>query len=282
MSFVTLEHRGPVGLITMNRPEALNALNDQVLRDLDAVLDQVEADDSILVAVITGAGRSFVAGADIGQMSTLTAAEGKAFGVLGNRVFLKLENLTKPTIAAVNGFALGGGCELSMACDIRVASEKAKFGQPEVGLGITPGFGGTQRLPRLVGSANAMELILTARNINAQRALEIGLVSHVYPAEEMLDRALELADAIAANAQVAVRQSKAAVRRGLQADMATGVAYESEAFGLCFATEDQKDAMAAFLKKEKLPGFKNKYGHRTQRRSRPEIESTRLNSSHHA
>ena len=258
MSFVTLEHRGPVGLITMNRLEALNALNDQVLRDLDAVLDQVEADDSILVAVITGAGRSFVAGADIGQMSTLTAAEGKAFGVLGNRVFLKLENLTKPTIAAVNGFALGGGCELSMACDIRVASEKAKFGQPEVGLGITPGFGGTQRLPRLVGSANAMELILTARNINAQRALEIGLVSHVYPAEEMLDRALELADAIAANAQVAVRQSKAAVRRGLQADMATGVAYESEAFGLCFATEDQKDAMAAFLKKEKLPGFKNK------------------------
>ena len=249
MSFVTLEHRGPVGLITMNRPEALNALNDQVLRELDAVLDQVEADDSILVAVITGAGRSFVAGADIGQMSTLTAAEAKAFGVLGNRVFLKLENLTKPTIAAVNGFALGGGCELSMACDIRVASEKAKFGQPEVGLGITPGFGGTQRLPRLVGSANAMELILTAR---------IGLVSHVYPAEEMLDRALELADAIAANAQVAVRQSKAAVRRGLQADMATGVAYESEAFGLCFATEDQKDAMAAFLKKEKLPGFKNK------------------------
>lgn len=140
MSFVTLEHRGPVGLITMNRPEALNALNDQVLRELDAVLDQVEADDSILVAVITGAGRSFVAGADIGQMSTLTAAEAKAFGVLGNRVFLKLENLTKPTIAAVNGFALGGGCELSMACDIRVASEKAKFGQPEVGLGITPGL----------------------------------------------------------------------------------------------------------------------------------------------
>ena len=151
MSFVTLEHRGPVGLITMNRPEALNALNDQVLRELDAVLDQVEADDSILVAVITGAGRSFVAGADIGQMSTLTAAEAKAFGVLGNRVFLKLENLTKPTIAAVNGFALGGGCELSMACDIRVASEKAKFGQPEVGLGITPGCGGTHAVCALAG-----------------------------------------------------------------------------------------------------------------------------------
>lgn len=258
MSFVTLEQKGPVGIITMNRPEALNALNDQVLRDLDAVLDQVEENEEILVAVLTGAGRSFVAGADIGQMSTLTAAQAKQFGVLGNRVFLKLENLSKPTIAAVNGFALGGGCELTMACDIRLASEKAKFGQPEVGLGITPGFGGTQRLPRLVGSANAMELILTARNISAAQAKELGLVSHVYAPEELMEKALELANAIAANAQVAVRQSKAAIRRGLQTDMATAVAYESEAFGLCFATEDQKDAMNAFLNKEKLPGFKNR------------------------
>ena len=258
MAFVTLEQNGAVGVITMNRPEALNALNDQVLRDLDAILDEVENNDDILVAVITGAGRSFVAGADIGQMSTLTAAEGKKFGVLGNQVFLKLENLSKPTIAAVNGFALGGGCELCMACDIRVASEKAKFGQPEVGLGITPGFGGTQRLPRIVGAANAMELILTAKNINAAQAKEIGLVSHVYAPEELMDKALELANAIAANAQVAVRQSKAAIRRGLQTDMATGVAYESEAFGLCFATEDQKDAMKAFLNKEKVTAFKNR------------------------
>ncbi|MGI5963279.1 MAG: enoyl-CoA hydratase-related protein [Lawsonibacter sp.] len=258
MAFVTLEQKGAIGIITMNRPEALNTLNDQVLRDLDEVLDQVEANEEILVAIVTGAGRSFVAGADIGQMSNLTAAQAKKFGVLGNQVFLKLENLTKPTIAAVNGFALGGGCELAMACDIRVASERARFGQPEVGLGITPGFGGTQRLPRLVGSANAMELILTARNIKAEEAKELGLVSHVYPAEELMDKALELANAIAANAQVAVRQSKAAIRRGLQADMATGVAYESEAFGLCFATEDQKDAMKAFLNKEKLEGFKNR------------------------
>ena len=258
MAFVTLEQKGSVGVITMNRPEALNALNDQVLRDLDAVLDQVEENEEILVAVITGAGRSFVAGADIGQMSTLTAAEGKKFGALGNRVFLKLENLSKPTIAAVNGFALGGGCELSMACDIRVASEKAKFGQPEVGLGITPGFGGTQRLPRIVGAANAMELILTAKTINAAQAKEIGLVSHVYAPEELMDKALELANAIAANAQVAVRQSKAAIRRGLQTDMATGTAYESEAFGLCFATEDQKDAMKAFVNKEKVTSFKNR------------------------
>ena len=190
MSFVTLEQKGPIGLITMNRPEALNALNDQVIRDLDAVLDQVEAREDILAAVITGAGRSFVAGADIGQMSELTAAQAKEFGVLGNRVFLKLEQLTKPTIAAVNGFALGGGCELAMACDIRIASEKAKFGQPETGLGITPGFGGTQRLPRIVGTARAMELILTARNISAAEALEMGLVSHVYPPEELLDKAM--------------------------------------------------------------------------------------------
>ena len=258
MAFVTLERSGAVGVITMNRPEALNALNEQVLRDLDAVLDQVENDEEILVAVVTGAGRSFVAGADIGQMSTLTAVEGKKFGAFGNAVFQKLENLSKPTIAAVNGFALGGGCELSMACDIRIASEKAKFGQPEVGLGITPGFGGTQRLPRIVGVSNAMELILTAQTINAARAKEIGLVSYVVAPEELMNKAMELANAIAANAQIAVRQSKAAIRRGMQTDVVTGAAYETEAFGLCFSTEDQKDAMKAFVNKEKITSFKNR------------------------
>ena len=258
MAFVTLEKKGPVGIVTMNRPEALNALDRQVLEDLNTVLDQVEADPEILVAIVTGAGRSFVAGADIGQMSSFTAVEGKAFGAYGNGVFLKLENLTKPTIAAVNGFALGGGCELSMACDIRIASEKAKFGQPEVGLGITPGFGGTQRLARIVGVSTAMELILTAKVIKAEEAARIGLVSHVYPAEELMDKALELANAIAANAQVAVRQSKAAIRRGMQTDMTTGAAFEAEAFGLCFATEDQKDAMKAFVNKEKVTAFKNR------------------------
>ena len=258
MAFVTLEKKGAVGIITMNRPEALNALNEEVLRELDAVLDQVEADEELLVAVVTGAGRSFVAGADIGQMSTLTAVEGKRFGAYGNSVFLKLENLTKPTIAAVNGFALGGGCELSMACDIRVASEKAKFGQPEVGLGITPGFGGTQRLARIVGLSNAMELILTAQVIPAARAKEMGLVSYVTAPEELMDKAMEIANAIAGNAQIAVRQSKAAIRRGLQTDMATGIAYETEAFGLCFSTEDQKDAMKAFVNKEKMTSYKNR------------------------
>lgn len=258
MSFVTLEAKGPIGILTMNRPEALNALNEQVLRDLDAALDQAAAQDDILVLVLTGAGRSFVAGADIAQMKDLSPMEAKRFGLYGNGVFLKLENFPKPVIAAVNGFALGGGCELAMSCDIRVASEKAKFGQPEVGLGITPGFGGTQRLARIVGVSNAMELILTAKVIKAEEAARIGLVSHVYPAEELMDKAIELANAIAANAQVAVRQSKAAIRRGMQTDMATGAAFEAEAFGLCFATEDQKDAMKAFVNKEKVTAFKNR------------------------
>ena len=256
MAFVDLEQRGSIGILTMNRPEALNALNDQVLRDLDAALDAVEANDEILVVILTGAGRSFVAGADIGQMKDFTSVQAKKFGAYGNSVFLKLENFPKPVIAAVNGFALGGGCELS--CDIRLASEKAKFGQPEVGLGITPGFGGTQRLARIVGVSNAMELILTAKVIKAEEAKEMGLVSHVYPAEELMDKAMELAQAIAANAQVAVRQSKAAIRHGLQTDMYTGAAFEAEAFGLCFSTEDQKDAMTAFVNKDKVTSFKNR------------------------
>ena len=258
MGFVKIEQQGHVGILTIDRQEALNALNSQVLSDLDAAIDEVAANDDIYVVILTGAGRSFVAGADIGEMKGFSSIDGKKFGVHGGGVFLKLENMAKPVIAAINGFALGGGCELSMACDIRLASEKAKFGQPEVGLGITPGFGGTQRLARIVGVSNAMELILTAKTINAARAQELGLVSHVYPPEELMDKAMELAQAIAANAQVAVRQSKAAIRRGLQTDMYTGAAYEAEAFGLCFATEDQKDAMTAFVNKEKVAAFKNR------------------------
>ena len=258
MSFVNYEVQGAVAILTINRPEALNALNSQVLSDLDEAITKVEADDGVHAVILTGAGRSFVAGADIGEMKGFSARDGKKFGVHGGGVFLRLENLSKPVIAAVNGFALGGGCELAMSCDIRLASEKAKFGQPEVGLGITPGFGGTQRLARIVGVSNAMELILTAKVIKAEEAREMGLVSHVYPAEELMDRAMELAGAIAANAQVAVRQSKAAIRRGMQTDMATGTAFEAEAFGLCFATEDQKDAMRAFVNKEKVTAFKNR------------------------
>ena len=256
--FVTLEKKGPVGVVTMNRPETLNALDRQVLEDLNAVLDQVEADPEILVAIVTGAGRSFVAGADIGQMSNFTAVEGKAFGAYGNGVFLKLENLSKPTIAAVNGFALGGGCELSMACDIRLASEKAKFGQPEVGLGITPGFGGTQRLPRIVGISKAMELILTAKVINAAEAERIGLVSAVYPPEELMDKAMELANAICANAPIAVAESKRCIRMGMQTDIATGSAFEAEAFGVTCGTEDKDEGMGAFLEKRQEKNFKNR------------------------
>ena len=258
MAFVEFEQRGHVGLITINRPEVLNALNLEVIEQLDDILLRAESQEDVHVIVITGAGRSFVAGADIGEMVNYTADDAKRFSHHGNNTMMHITRFPSPVIAAVNGFALGGGCELAMSCDIRLASEKARFGQPEVGLGITPGFGGTQRLARIVGVSNAMELILTAKTINAARAQELGLVSHVYPPEELMDKAMELAQAIAANAQVAVRQSKAAIRRGLQTDMYTGAAYEAEAFGLCFATEDQKDAMTAFVNKEKVAAFKNR------------------------
>ena len=252
MAFVELEQRGHVGLITINRPEVLNALNLQVLHDLDQILDQVEATEDIYVLVITGAGRSFVAGADIGEMAHFTASDAKTFSRHGNSVLLRMTRFPRPIIA------LGGGCELAMSCDIRIGSDKAKFGMPEVGLGITPGFGGTQRLQRIVGMSTAMELVLTSRTIDAQEALRIGLINHLYPAEEMLDQAIELANLIASQAQVAVRQAKQAIRIGKQIDMSSAIAFESEAFGLCFSTEDQKDAMQAFLNKERLNAYKNR------------------------
>jgi len=247
-----------IAVITIDRPEALNALNRDVLGELEMAVCQAESDENVFVLIITGAGRAFVAGADIAQMKDMTADEGRAFGEFGNRVFSKIESLSKPVIAAVNGFALGGGCELAMACDIRLAGEKAKIGQPEVGLGITPGFGGTQRLPRIVGLSKAKELIFTAQAIGADEALRIGLVSQVYPGEELMNAAMDLAKSIAKNAQIAVRQSKAAINKGMQCDIATGLAFEAQAFGLCFSTEDQKDAMTAFVNKEKVTAYKNK------------------------
>ena len=258
MGFVKTEQKGHVAILTIDRPEALNALTADVLRDLGEAIDAVEANDEAYVVILTGAGRSFVAGADIGEMKPLTAVEGKAWGNAGNDVFLKVENCTKPVIAAINGFALGGGCELAMACDIRLASEKAKFGQPEVGLGITPGFGGTQRLARIVGTGRAMELILTAKTIDAAQAEKIGLVNAVCPPEELMDKAMEMAEMIAAQAQVAVRESKRCVRKGIQTDINTGLAFEAEAFGLCFSTEDQKEGMSAFLEKRKEKHFTGK------------------------
>ena len=258
MSFVNYEVQGAVAILTINRPEALNALNSQVLSDLDEAITRVEADDSVHAVILTGAGRSFVAGADIGEMKGFSARDGKKFGVHGGGVFLRLENLSKPVIAAVNGFALGGGCELAMSCDIRLASEKAKFGQPEVGLGITPGFGGTQRLPRIVGISKAMELILTAKVINAAEAERIGLVSAVYPPEELMDKAMELANAICANAPIAVAESKRCIRMGMQTDIATGSAFEAEAFGVTCGTEDKDEGMGAFLEKRQAKHSQNK------------------------
>jgi len=255
---VLYEVKDHIAIITINRPEALNALNLDVLAELSQTAGKAEEDNDVYALVITGAERSFVAGADIGQMKDFTPVEAKAFGDYGNSVFSKIESLSKPVIAAVNGFALGGGCELCMACDIRIASEKARFGQPEVSLGITPGFGGTQRMPRIVGLSKAKELILTARQIKADEALSIGLVDKVVPPEELMDAALSMAGEIAKNAQVAVRQSKAAINKGMQCDIGTGTAFESQAFALCFATEDQKDAMTAFINKTKVEAFKNK------------------------
>lgn len=258
MATVKLEQHKHTGIITIDRPEALNALNAQVLQDLNDVLDLIECNAEIYVAILTGAGRSFVAGADIGGMKSFNTVQAKAFSSLGNDLFLRIENFPKPVIAVINGFALGGGCELSMACDLRLASEKAKFGQPEVGLGIPPGFGGTQRLPRLVGYAKAMELILTARTIGAEEAEKIGLVNAVYPEEALMPKALSLADAIAAQAQIAVRLSKQCVRRGMQSDIGTAATYESLAFAVCFDTEDQREGMGAFLEKRAEKHFVNK------------------------
>jgi len=258
MPSVLQQNHDHVAVLTINRPEALNALNSQVLGELSAAVTKADNDEDIYVIIITGAGKSFVAGADISEMKDCTAVTGKAFSEFGNSVFLQIEQLKKPVIAAVNGYALGGGCELALSCDIRIAGERAKFAQPETGLGITPGFGGTQRLPRVVGMSRAKELIFTCRQIGAQEAEKIGLVSQVVPQDELMDTALKMAESIAANAQVAVRQSKNAINRGMQCDIVTGVAYEVEAFGLCFATRDQKDAMNAFVNKVKLDGFKNR------------------------
>lgn len=264
MDYILYEQNGNVATITINREKALNALNSQVLDELNATLDAVDL-ATVRCLVITGAGaKSFVAGADIGEMSSLTKAEGEAFGKKGNDVFRKIETFPIPVIAAVNGFALGGGCEISMSCDIRICSDNAVFGQPEVGLGITPGFGGTQRLARLVGAGMAKQMIYTARNIKAADAYRIGLVNEVYSAEVdadgnvvksaqevMLAVAQKMAATIAKNAPIAVRNCKKAINDGLDADMDQAVAIEEKLFGDCFETEDQKYGMAFFLDKNK-------------------------------
>ncbi len=258
MEFITYEADGQIGIITINRPKALNALNSTVLEELDQALNAVDL-ENIRCLILTGAGeKSFVAGADIGEMSTLTKAEGEAFGKKGNDVFRKLETFPIPVIAAVNGFALGGGCEISMSCDIRICSENAVFGQPEVGLGITPGFGGTQRLARLVGPGKAKEMIYGARNIKADEAYRIGLVNNVYPIEELMPAAKKLASTIARNAPIAVRNCKRAINEGLQVDMDQAIIIEEKLFGDCFESCDQREGMTAFLEKRKVEAFLNK------------------------
>ena len=264
MEFVLYEVKDAVGIITINREKALNALNSQVLDELNATLDAVDL-NTVRCLILTGAGqKSFVAGADIGEMSTLSKAEGEAFGKKGNDVFLKIEKFPIPVIAAVNGFALGGGCEISMSCDIRICSDNALFGQPEVGLGITPGFGGTQRLARLVGAGMAKQMIYTARNIDANEAFRIGLVNAVYPQEELMAAAEKMAAGIAKQAPIAVRNCKKAINEGLQVSIDEGVAIEEKLFGDCFETEDQRAGMGNFLKKKddptkvKVVAFQNK------------------------
>ena len=264
MDYILYEVNGAVGTITINREKALNALNSQVLDELNATLDAVDL-DTVRCLILTGAGeKSFVAGADIGEMSTLTKAEGEAFGKKGNDVFRKLETFPIPVIAAVNGFALGGGCEISMSCDIRICSDNAVFGQPEVGLGITPGFGGTQRLARLVSPGMAKQLIYTARNIKAAEAYRIGLVNQVISAEvneagevtvsakdALMAAANKMAAGIAQQAPIAVRNCKKAINDGLQVDMDQAIVIEEKLFGDCFETEDQKAGMGNFLEKDK-------------------------------
>ena len=251
MEFILYEVKGATGIITINREKALNALNSAVLEELDKTLDAVNLEE-IRCLILTGAGtKSFVAGADIGEMSSLTKAEGEAFGKKGNDVFRKLETFPIPVIAAINGFALGGGCEIAMSCDIRICSDNAVFGQPEVGLGITPGFGGTQRLARLVGPGMAKQMIYTARNIKADEAYRIGLVNAVYTQEELLPAAEKMAAGIAKNAPIAVRNCKKAINEGLALPMDKAVEVEEKLFGDCFETEDQKYGMAFFLDKNK-------------------------------
>lgn len=255
---VILETEGNLATIIINRPKALNALNSDTLRELDIVIDTIENNSDIYCVIVTGTGqKAFVAGADIAEMKDLNSTEAEEFGLLGNKVFRRLETLEKPVIAAISGFALGGGCELAMACDIRIASEKARFAQPEAGLGITPGFGGTQRLPRLIGEGKAKELIYTCAMINAEEALRIGLVNKVVSVESLMDEARKMANSIITNAPIAVKLCKDAINRGTQVDIDSAIKVEAEDFGKCFDSEDQLEGMTAFLEK-RSSNFQNR------------------------
>jgi enoyl-CoA hydratase len=251
---IIVENHSGVLVVKFNRPQALNALNSEFLSELGHLFTKDEVLNQVKVIILTGEGKAFIAGADIAEMKDFTLEEARSFAQTGMDVFRKIELIEKPVIAAINGFALGGGCELAMSCDIRIAGEKAKMGQPEVGLGITPGFGGTQRMARLVGIAKAKELIFTGKIINAAESEKIGLVNEVVSQEALLERALALAEEISKQSQTAVRYSKTAINRGKETDIETGLLIEKDIFGMCFAMQDQKEGMEAFLQKRK-PNF---------------------------
>lgn len=256
MNNLKLEVENEIAVLTIDRPKALNALNTETLEELNEVLTEIEGRDDIKVVILTGAGeKSFVAGADISEMINFSAPEARAFGIKASVPFFKLQNMRQVTIAAVNGFALGGGCEISMACDIRIASDNATFGQPECGLGIIPGFGGTQRLARLVGMGRAKELIFTCQNIDAEEAYRIGLVNKVVPQAELLDTAKKMASKILRNGSYAVAVAKAAINNGYDMDIKNAVEMEANLFGVVNDTHDKKEGMTAFLEKRKEKNF---------------------------
>ncbi len=249
-NFLKIERNGAVTVMKVSAPKSLNALNSSVLKEMDDFVNSL--DDTTRVLIVTGDGeKSFVAGADISEMAHLNEQQGHDFGKLGAQVFRKIELLPIPVIAAVNGFALGGGCELAMSCDIRIASSRAKFGQPEVGLGIIPGFSGTYRLPKLIGQGYAKEMIYTGKVIRADEALRIGLVNAVYEPEELMDKAMEMAAMMLKNAPVAIKLAKQSINEGYDLDADEAIALENRLFGQCFATADQKEGMDAFLNKRK-------------------------------
>ncbi|XVG95007.1 enoyl-CoA hydratase-related protein [Eubacteriales bacterium KG127] len=254
---IKYEVKNQIAYVTIDRPKALNALNEDVLKELYDAFSTFESDEIARVAILTGEGKAFVAGADIAQMSKMNALQGRNMMILGHKLMNYMESIEKPIIAAVNGFALGGGCELSMACDIRVASTKAKFGQPEVGLGIIPGFGGTQRLPRLVGKGMAKYLTMTAEIIDAEEAYRIGLCEKVFEPENLIEEAEKIANTIISKAPIAVNSVKVAINNGLDMDLKSASRFEIEAFTAAFGSEDKAEGMGAFL--EKRPAeFKNK------------------------
>ncbi len=254
---VRTEFLDNVAVVTIDRPKALNALNTEVISKLSSIFTELDKNEDVACVIIKGEGRAFVAGADIEEMLHMDQHEGEIFGSSTSKIFSQISNFRKPVIACVNGYALGGGLELALACDIRYASKEAKFGFPELGLGITPGFSGTQRLPRVVGNGIAKEMLFTSKIIDAEEAYRIGLVNKIFNIEELCDECIKLATEIASKAQIALEYCKTAVDDGLQLSLEDGIVLESKNFGKCFATEDQVEGMKAFL--EKRPAkFKNK------------------------